>query len=113
MVDVALFLQKNNLRVEQVQEFTPTPGSLATCLYHTGKDPFTGESVHVPRNSKERQLQKSLLLWHLPESRQDVSEALRICHREELLGRLRRRPDNKQLKENKPKQQRKRPRKKP
>ena len=88
MIDVALFLQENNLRVEQVQEFTPTPGSLATCIYHTGRDPFTGEVVHVPLNAIERRLQKSLLLRHLPESRKDILEALRRCDREELIGQL-------------------------
>jgi uncharacterized radical SAM protein YgiQ len=88
MIDVALFLQENNLRVEQVQEFTPTPGSLATCIYHTGRDPFSGDVVYVPRNTIERRLQKSLLLWHLPESRKDVIEALRSCGRKELIDRL-------------------------
>jgi uncharacterized radical SAM protein YgiQ len=88
MIDVALFLKEHNLRVEQVQEFTPTPGSLATCIYHTGRDPFSGEVVHVPRNAIERRLQKSLLLWHLHDGRKDVLEALRQCNREELAGRL-------------------------
>lgn len=83
MVDVALFLQRHGLRVEQVQEFTPTPGTLSTCMYFTGRDPFTGEPVHVPRSPRERRLQKALLLWHLPESRRDVLEALRECGREE------------------------------
>ncbi len=86
MIDVAKFLKENHLRVEQVQEFTPTPGSLATCIYHTGSDPYTGEPVHVPRNAKERRLQKALLLWHLPEHRKDVITALKECHREELIG---------------------------
>ncbi len=81
MIDVALFLKEHRLRVEQVQEFTPTPGSLATCIYHTGTDPFTGERVHVPRSAKERRLQKALLLWHLPESRADVLEALKATGR--------------------------------
>jgi uncharacterized radical SAM protein YgiQ len=88
MIDVALFLQEHNLRVEQVQEFTPTPGSLATCIYHTGRDPFSGETVHVPLNASERRQQKSLLLWHLPESRKDVIDALRQCGRDELIGKL-------------------------
>ncbi|WP_243369620.1 YgiQ family radical SAM protein [Geotalea sp. SG265] len=90
MVDLALFLKRNRLRVEQVQDFTPTPGTLSTCIYHTGTDPFTGESVHVARGDREKRLQKSLLLAHLPEERKQVMEALRACNREsaaiELLG---------------------------
>jgi radical SAM superfamily enzyme YgiQ (UPF0313 family) len=81
MVEVALFLKRHKLRVEQVQEFTPTPGSLATCIYYTGRDPFSGETVHVPKSAKERRLQKALLLWHLPEHSADVREALRLAGR--------------------------------
>lgn len=88
MVDVALFLKEHRLTVEQVQEFTPTPGTLATCMYYTGKDPFTRKEVYVPRSAKERKLQKSLLLWHLPESRQDILDALKLCGREKDAGKL-------------------------
>jgi uncharacterized radical SAM protein YgiQ len=91
MVDVALFLQRYQLRVEQVQEFTPTPGTLATCMYHIGRDPLTGESVHVPRSEREKKLQKALLLRQLPENRSLVLEALKECGREndgrDLIGR--------------------------
>jgi uncharacterized radical SAM protein YgiQ len=91
MVDTALFLKRHNLRVEQVQEFTPTPGTLSTCIYYTGKDPFTGQPVHVPTSDLEKRLQKALLLQHLPEKRADILQALKLCGREqdanELLGR--------------------------
>jgi len=82
MFDVALFLKRHHLRVEQVQEFTPTPGTLSTCIYHTGIDPFTGARVHVPRSVEEKRLQKAVLLWHLPESRRDLLKAARECGRE-------------------------------
>ncbi|TLM65558.1 MAG: YgiQ family radical SAM protein [Deltaproteobacteria bacterium] len=88
MVEVALFLKRHQLKVEQVQEFTPTPGSLATCIYHTGHDPFTNEPVYVPRSPQERRLQKALLLWHLPENRDDVREALRRAKRPDASGEL-------------------------
>lgn len=81
MVDIALFLKRHGLKVEQVQEFTPTPGTLATCLYHTGRDPFSGDAVYVPRSAQERRLQKALLLWHRPESRSAILEALQRCGR--------------------------------
>ncbi len=89
-IEVALYLKRHRLKVEQVQDFTPTPGSLSTCIYHTGKDPFSGKTIHVPRTAKERRLQKSLLLYHRPETRSDVLNALQFCRREnaaqELLG---------------------------
>ncbi len=88
MVDAALFLKRHNLRVEQVQEFTPTPGTLSTCMYHTGYDPLTGERVHVTRSDREKRMQKALLLYHLPESRPLIREALKSCRREEEGDRL-------------------------
>ncbi|WP_316347241.1 YgiQ family radical SAM protein [Desulfuromonas acetoxidans] len=83
MIDTALFLKRYHLRVEQVQEFTPTPGTLATCMYHTGIDPFSGQSVEICRSEKQRRWQKALLLYHLPASRKPILEALRSCGREQ------------------------------
>jgi uncharacterized radical SAM protein YgiQ len=88
MVDLALFLRRNNLRAEQVQDFTPTPGTLATCMYHTGIDPFTGKEVYVPRSDREKRLQKALLLCHIPSGRRQVVEALRACGREAAAAEL-------------------------
>lgn len=88
MVELALFLKRHSLRVEQVQDFTPTPGTLATCMYHTGIDPFSGRRVYVARSDREKRLQKALLLWHLPEERRHVLEALRICDRDDAASEL-------------------------
>ncbi|MBI5502901.1 MAG: YgiQ family radical SAM protein, partial [Deltaproteobacteria bacterium] len=78
MVDVALFLKRRGIRVEQVQIFTPTPGTAATAMYATGLDPATRQPVFVERDPRRREMQKSLLLWHLPERAADIREALRI-----------------------------------
>lgn len=90
MVELALFLSRHGLKVEQVQDFTPTPGSLATCIYHTGIDPFTGKDIHVARGDREKRLQKSLLLYHIAAERKNAMEALKACGREaaaeELFG---------------------------
>ncbi|HEY5975592.1 MAG TPA: YgiQ family radical SAM protein [Geobacteraceae bacterium] len=88
MVELALVLRTHRLRVEQVQDFTPTPGTLATCMYHTGLDPFNATPVYVPRSEHEKRLQKALLLAHLAEEYKHVREALRLCGREELLSVL-------------------------
>ena len=88
MVEVALYLKRHRLKVEQVQDFTPTPGSLSTCIYHTGKDPFSGKKIHIPRTVKERRLQKALLLYNQPEARADIFEALKITRREDVMKEL-------------------------
>ena len=48
--------------VEGVQIFTPTPMTVSTCMYHTGRDPITGEEVYVPRTFAEKKAQKRILL---------------------------------------------------
>ena len=88
MIDVALYLKRHHLKVEQVQDFTPTPGSLSTCIYYTGKDPLTNKKIHVPKTTSERKLQKALLLFHKQEYRKDILTALRLCNREETAKEL-------------------------
>ena len=88
MLKTALFLRRNRMQVEQVQEFTPTPGTLATCMYYTGIDPLRGEKITVRRDPHERRLQKALLLAHQPAQHQMVREALRRLSREELFHQV-------------------------
>ena len=47
MIDLAVFLKRNGYRPDQVQDFIPAPFDIATCMYYTGIDPFTGEEVYV------------------------------------------------------------------
>jgi uncharacterized radical SAM protein YgiQ len=63
-LDLRSWLKRNNLRVEQVQEFTPTPMTVSTCMYYTGLDFETGKPIHIPKPSEIRR-QKELALWHL------------------------------------------------
>jgi len=88
MVEAALCLKRLGLKVEQVQDFTPTPGTLATCMYYTGMDPRTGEALHVARSDREKKQQKALLLYHLREERGAVLEALRAAGREDAASEL-------------------------
>lgn len=88
MLELARALKRLGLRVEQVQDFTPTPGTVATCMYYTGIDPMTGTAVAVARSDRDKLLQKALLLCHLPSERPRVIEALKRLGRPELLGEL-------------------------
>jgi uncharacterized radical SAM protein YgiQ len=90
MLELALLLKHLGFTVEQVQDFTPTPGTLASCMYYTALDPLTGAKVYVARSDREKGLQKALLLWHHPGERNKLREALRELGRmdaaEELTG---------------------------
>lgn len=85
MLELALAIKTLGFRVEQVQDFTPTPGSLSTCMYHAGIDPDSGRAVYVPRSDREKALQKALLLWHQPGERKKVLEALRELGRDDMI----------------------------
>ncbi len=63
-LELRQWLVRNRLQVEQVQEFTPTPMTISTCMYYTGLDYYTGKPIHVPKPSEIRR-QKELALWHL------------------------------------------------
>jgi len=80
-IDTALFLKRHRLKVEQVQIFTPTPGTRSTCMWYTGHDPDSGNPLSVPGNDAERKLHKAVLLFHLPENRGQVERAFRQAGR--------------------------------
>lgn len=86
MVDLALWLKKRNMRPRQVQDFIPTPMSMATCMYWTGIDPLTRTPVHTAKDLKEKRLHKALLLYWDPAHHDEVREALRIARRTDLIG---------------------------
>ncbi len=85
-IELAVFLKKENLRPEQVQDFYPTPGTVSTCMFYTGLDPFTMEKVYVPRTAKEKSEQRALLQYFLPENRRLVLAALKQAKRFDLIG---------------------------
>jgi uncharacterized radical SAM protein YgiQ len=86
MIDLALYLKRHNLRPDKVQDFIPGPLDIATCMYHTGLDPMTGQPVYVPKGDRERRLQRALLQYFKPENYTDVRTALETAGREDLIG---------------------------
>ena len=85
-IELSLFLKKEGLHPEQVQDFYPTPGTVSTCMFYTGLDPYTMENVYVPRTAKEKAEQRALLQYYLPENRQLVLSALKRAKRFDLIG---------------------------
>ena len=89
-VDVALYLKKTGFVPDQVQDFYPTPGSLATCMYWTELNPRkknadgTFEKVYVAKGGHERRLQRALLQFNKRENINLVKEALKLCGRENV-----------------------------
>jgi uncharacterized radical SAM protein YgiQ len=86
MIDLALFLKRNGYKPDQVQDFIPAPFDIATCMYHTGLDPFTGEEVYTAKHLRDRKLQRALLQFFKPENYFEVREALQKAGRQDLIG---------------------------
>lgn len=85
-IELSVFLKNNGLHPEQVQDFYPTPGTVSTCMFYTGLDPYTMKSVYVPRTAKEKAEQRALLQYFKPENRQLVLSALKKAGRYDLIG---------------------------
>ena len=87
-VDLAVYMQKNHIHPEQVQDFYPTPGTLSTAMFYTGIHPLTGETVYVPKSAAEKNLQRALLQLYKPENRQIARSALTKMKRGDLIEKL-------------------------
>ena len=85
-VELALFLKKIGIRPEQVQDFYPTPGTVSTCMFYTGLDPYTMKEVYVAKDPQEKALQRALLQYFDPRKKELVIEALRKAGRSDLIG---------------------------
>ena len=86
MVSLALYLKERGMRPRQVQDFIPTPMSMATCMHVTGIDPLTMTKVHAVRDLREKKLHKALILYW-DEAQHDLTrEALGRAGRRDLIG---------------------------
>jgi uncharacterized radical SAM protein YgiQ len=91
MLNLALWLKSNKLRLDQVQNFLPTPMSTATAMYHTGRNPLrrvtrSSEPVFVPKGIRNRRLHKAFLRYHDAENWPMLREALQRMGRADLIG---------------------------
>ena len=85
-VELAVFLKENKIHPEQVQDFYPTPGTISTCMFYTGLDPYTLEPVYVAKDPSEKAMQRVLLQYYKPENQRKVIEALIKAGRRDLIG---------------------------
>ncbi|TXG01653.1 YgiQ family radical SAM protein [Massilia arenae] len=91
MLNLALWLKKNNFKLDQVQTFTPTPMAMATTMYHSGKNPLAkvtedSEIVETAKSGKTRKLHKAFLRYYDPENWPILREGLKRMGRGDLIG---------------------------
>jgi uncharacterized radical SAM protein YgiQ len=91
MLNLALWLKKYEFRLDQVQNFTPTPMAMATAMYHSGKNPLRkvtqdSEEVPIPKAGGVRKLHKAFIRYHDPANWPLLREALKKMGRVDLIG---------------------------
>ena len=85
-IELSVFLKKEGLRPEQVQDFYPTPGTVSTCMYYTGLNPYTMEEIYTAKTMEEKAQQRALLQYFLPQNKELVLRALKKYGRTDLIG---------------------------
>lgn len=85
-IELAEYLHKNRIHVEQVQDFYPTPGTLSTCMYYTEVDPRTMKKIYVAKTGHEKALQRALMQYNKERNYNLVREALEVGNRKDLIG---------------------------
>lgn len=86
MIEMAEYVRDHGGYTEQVQDFTPTPMTLSTCMYYTGLNPFTCKKIYAAKDKKEKAMQRALMHYRNPANYELVYEALEKTGRLDLVG---------------------------
>ena len=88
MAKLAIETKNLHFHLEQVQDFTPTPMTLASEIYYTGYHPYTLEKVYTARTKEQKLAQRQFFFWYKPEFRRQITNSLLRIGRKDLLGKL-------------------------
>lgn len=88
MAELAVETKDLDFHLEQVQDFTPTPMTVATEIYYSGVHPYTGEKIYTATRPEEKLAQRKYFFWYDSTYRADITSSLRRLHRPDLIRRL-------------------------
>ena len=88
MAELAVITKGLDFHLEQVQDFTPTPMTVATETWYTGYDPYTLEPVFSAKSPKDKLAQRQYFFWYKPEERRNIEQSLHRIGRPDLIKRL-------------------------
>lgn len=88
MADLAIRTKNLDFKLEQVQDFTPTPMTVATEIYYSGYHPYTLEPMYTPRTKQEKLEQRQFFFWYKPEFKKDIYRTLQKINRQDLIQKL-------------------------
>jgi uncharacterized radical SAM protein YgiQ len=88
MANLAIQTKNMDFRLEQVQDFTPTPMTLATVIYYSGYNPYTMEKVYTARSQRDKREQRKFFFWYKREYRKSIIRELKDKGRQDLVDKL-------------------------
>jgi len=88
MAKLAIQTKKLHFQLEQVQDFTPTPMTLATEMYYTGFHPYTLEKVYTAQTKEQKLEQRQFFFWYKPEFHRQITQVLQKIGRKDLISKL-------------------------
>ncbi len=88
MAELAVETKKLDFKLEQVQDFTPTPMTVSTEIYYSGVHPYTGEKVYTAKSKEEKLCQRQFFFWYQDSERRSIEASLRKIGRDDLIGAL-------------------------
>lgn len=88
MAELTALTKDLNFKLEQIQDFTPSPMTLATEIYYTGYHPYTLEKIYTAKTSQEKTRQRQFFFWYQPTSKKSIINSLRRMKREDLIKKI-------------------------
>ena len=88
MAELAVLTKELDFHLEQVQDFTPTPLTIATETLYTGCDPYNLPDLFPPKSPREKLAQRQYFFWYKPEERRHIEQSLRRIGRPDLIKKL-------------------------
>ncbi len=88
MAELAIITKRLNFKLEQIQDFTPTPMTLSTEIFYTGINPYTMQPVYTARTDRDKQAQRQFFFWYDPAQRHRLIAELRRIGRPDLISKL-------------------------
>ena len=88
MAELAVITKRLDFHLEQVQDFTPTPMTVATEAWHTGYHPYTLQPIFSAKTQREKLAQRMFFFWYKPEERRAIIQELKRMERSDLIDKL-------------------------
>ena len=88
MAELAVITKRLDFHLEQVQDFTPTPMTIATEMWYSGYDPYTLEPVFSAKTAREKLAQRMFFFWYKREERRHIEQELKRIGRPDLISKL-------------------------